>query len=92
MAGTVIESFGYKQLSASANVCAGAAALGCIFVSSGSATVTIYDDAATGTSTKVVDAFTATAGTFYPLPFGCSAGINIVVSGTISMTVGFVRT
>ena len=86
----VTESYAYKQLSASANVSAVSAALGGIFVSSTSgATITVYDDSATGTSTKLVDTFTPLAASFYPLPFSASKGLYIVISGTASITVGY---
>jgi hypothetical protein len=89
----VTESFGYKQLSASANVSAAPAVLGGIFCSaSTSGTVTVYDDAATGTTTKIVDTFSLTAGTFYRLPFGAGTGLYIVIGGTASITVGFNKT
>lgn len=87
------EAFGYKQISASGNVCAAPAVLGGIFCSaSTSGTATVYDDASTGTGTKIVDTFTVAAGTWYRLPFAASAGLNIVVGGTASLTVAFTKT
>ena len=85
----VTESFKGRQISASANVQLGRGALGGIFCSSGSATVTIYDDAATGTTTKLVDTFTPIAGSYTPLPFEFENGCYVVISGTGSFTVGF---
>jgi hypothetical protein len=85
----VTESFAGKQISASANVCPAPGALAGIFCSSGSATVTIYDDAGSGTSTKLVDTFTPSPGTFTPLPFEFKNGLNVVISGAGSYTVGF---
>ncbi|MDN7481917.1 hypothetical protein QZM38_13890 [Burkholderia orbicola] len=81
-----------KQISASGNVCANDGILGGIFVSAASATptITIYDDAATGTNTKIVDTFTPVAGQWYPLPFAFSKGLNVVIGGTVSATVGYV--
>jgi hypothetical protein len=78
-----------KVVSASGNVKVGSGALLGIFVSAASSTPTIavYDDAATGTTTKIVDTFTPVAGTWYPLPIGVNAGINVVIGGTVSATV-----
>lgn len=80
------------QITVSANVKVGQGGMLGIFVSSASATptITVYDDAATGTSTKLVDTFTPVAGTWYPLPFACANGLNVVLGGTISCTVGCV--
>lgn len=84
--------FSYKQIAASGNVCAVDGILGGIFVSAASATptVTIYDDQATGTGTKIIDTFTPVAGQFYPLPFAFSKGLNVVLGGTVSATVAFI--
>jgi hypothetical protein len=84
--------FTYKQISASGNVCAVDGVLAGIFISAASntPTITVYDDAATGTTTKIVDTFTPVAGTWYPLPFAFSKGLNVVVGGTVSATVGFI--
>lgn len=82
----------YKQISASGNVKNTFGALLGIFVSAASATPTIavYDDAGTGTTTKIIDTFTPVAGTFYSLPFGVGSGINVVIGGTVSATVCYV--
>lgn len=89
----VNEAYGYKQTSTGGNICAGAAMLGGVFCSSStSGTLTIYDDASTGTTTKMVDTFTLVAGQYFPLPFSATNGLNFVIGGTASITVGFVRT
>lgn len=84
--------FSYKQIAASGNVCAVDGVLGGIFVSaaSGAPTITVYDDPGTGTVTKIVDTFTPVAGQFYPMPFAFSKGLNVVVGGVVSATVGFI--
>lgn len=84
-------AYTYQQISASGNVCANDGILGGIFVSAASATptITIYDDSANGTATKIVDTFTPVAGEWYPLPFAFSKGLNVVVDGTVSATVGY---
>jgi hypothetical protein len=79
----------YKQISASANCSAIPANLLGIFVSAASSTptITVYDSATTGTGTKIVDTFTPTAGTWYAMPAYATAGIYVVISGTVSCTV-----
>lgn len=82
-------AYSYKQIVASGNVCNNDGILGGIFVSSTtSGTVTIYDDPATGTATKIVDTVTLAVG-WNPMPFAFSKGLNIVVGGTLSATVGY---
>jgi hypothetical protein len=85
------QGFSYKQITASGNVCAIDGILGGIFVSAASATptITVYDDPATGTGTKIVDTFTPTVG-WNPMPFAFAKGLNVVIGGTISATVGFI--
>ena len=63
---------------------------GGIFVSASTAgTITIYDSATTTTTAKVIDTFTGVLGTWYPIPVSTTAGIYIVVTGTLSATVVF---
>jgi hypothetical protein len=83
--------YNFKALAASANVKASDGLLGGIFVSaaSGSPTITIYDDAGTGTTTTIVAQFTPAAGTWYPMPFAFSKGLNVVFGGTVSATVAW---
>lgn len=82
-------AYSYKQISASGNVCAIDGILGGIFVSSTTAgTVTVYDDPATGTATKIVDTVTLAVG-WNPMPFAFSKGLNIVIGGTMSATVAY---
>lgn len=79
-----------RQITASGNVCAipGVTLIG-IFVSSASntPTITVYDDAGTGTTVKVVDTFTPTGPQFYPLYISARSGFNVVLGGTVSATV-----
>lgn len=92
MPNPVVESFQPSQISASANVCGVPAMIGGVFCSSSTAgTCTIYDDIATGTTTKIVDTFSLVAGTFYPLPFFAKNGVNVVIGGTAAITVGVIR-
>ena len=89
MAGTVQNVGGYKLLSATGNISPVGASLLGIFVSASTAgTITIYDSATT-TTTKVIDTFTGVTATWYPIPVSTTAGIYIVVSGTLSATVVF---
>ena len=82
----------FKQLAASANVKSSQGALLGIFVSAATTTptITIYDDTATGTTTKIVDTFTPVAGTWYPIPVSFATGLYVVISGTVSATVSYV--
>jgi hypothetical protein len=89
MANTVNESATYAAIAASTNVNVGPTGLLGVFVASGTGTVAVYDDVATGTSTPVVAAFTPIAPTFIPLPFICRKGCYVVLTGTLSVTVGF---
>lgn len=86
----ITQSTGYKQITASGNVCPQPAILNGIFVSAASATptITVYDDPATGTATKIVDTFTPVVG-WNPMPFRALKGINVVLGGTVSCTVGY---
>jgi len=87
----VNEFFLYKQIAATTNVQGTKSYLGGIFVSaaSSSPTIGVFDDAASGTGTKLIDTFTPSAGTFYPMPAQALNGLNIVISGTVSCTVFF---
>lgn len=77
------------QVAATANIKAtGGVMLGVFVSSSTSGTLAFYDSATTTTSTPVVPVFSATAGTWYPLPFGFSSGLYVVVGGTLTATVG----
>jgi hypothetical protein len=87
----VTNSVGYAELSGTGgNISVGPTALQGIFVSSasGTPTITIYDDAATGTTTPIVPTFTPVAGTYYPLPFRALNGLNVVIGGTVTGVAG----
>ena len=87
-----ITTFTPKNISVTSNVCAADGIMAGVFCSSSSSgTLAIYDDAATGTTTKIVDTFNLVAGTWYPLPFAVANGIYCVIGGTASITVGYVR-
>ena len=91
MSSTNLPVGGYKQISATGNVCpqGGVALLG-IFVSSATTgTITVYDSNAASTANTIVAIFTVAPATYYPLPFSVSQGIYIVVGGTVSATVSF---
>jgi hypothetical protein len=79
----------YKQITSSSNCLAIPGTMRGIFVSAASSTptITVYDSAATNTSTKVVDTFTPVSATWYPLPIAMTAGVYVVISGTVSCTV-----
>jgi hypothetical protein len=76
-------------LSASANVLSKRGALLGIFVSAASntPTITVYDDAAAGTTVPLVTVFTPAVSTWYAMPFDVQNGVYVVISGTVSCTV-----
>lgn len=83
-----IPSFGYKNLSATANVAPVPVSIQGFFVNSFTTTATIqfYDDAGTGTSTPITGVITLTTGAgntppgWYPLPVSTSKGLYVVIS------------
>lgn len=82
----------YSQLSATTQVKVGAGRICSLTVSSTtSGTITIYDEAQGGTTRKVIDTLTPTAGAHYYYGEGLATnnGINIVVANTISFTLGW---
>ena len=80
-----------KQITASGNIKSGQGAmLGILCSASTAVTVAIYDDASTGTTTKLVDTVTLTAGQYLMMPLTFANGLNIVVGGTLSATVIYV--
>lgn len=81
-----------RQISTSTNVKVGSGGIRNIFVSSvsGSPTITVYDDAATGTTTKIVDTFIPVASASYNLPYGVANGVYVALGGTVSCTVGVI--
>ena len=89
MSGFASQTGGYKQISATGNVSAYPCKVVGIFVSaaSGTPTITVYDSATTTTTAKVVDTFTPVAATWYPIPASTSAGLYVVIGGTVSATV-----
>jgi hypothetical protein len=95
----ITDAYDYVQTSATTNIAtAGGATAGYgylrgIFVSAASATptITVYDEPAAGTTTKIVDTFTPIAATFYSLPAKYRTGCNVVISGTVSCTIFYNR-
>jgi hypothetical protein len=89
MSGYAQQAGGYKQISATGNVSPYPAKVVGIFVSaaSGTPTITVYDSATTTTTAKVVDTFTPVAATWYAIPAATSAGVYVVIGGTVSATV-----
>lgn len=80
----------YRQISASSNVCPFPASITSVFCSSStSGTCTVFDDRGTGTAIRMVDTFPLVAGQTYLLDFIGAAGINVVIGGAASITVGY---
>lgn len=84
-------AYTYKAISASGNVCPGDGILGGIFVGAASATplIAVYDDPGTGTSMPIVPPFVPELG-WNAMPFAFSKGLNVVISGTVAATVGYI--
>jgi hypothetical protein len=79
----------YTNLSASALVATGRGRLAGIFVaSSSSGTIKIWDNTA-GSTTVLVNQFSVSGATWYPLPFPFHAGCYITLGGTIDCTVAW---
>jgi hypothetical protein len=88
--GNMLMTGGYKNITATGNVSPVTTDLLGIFVStSTSGTITIYDSATTTTSAPITGTFNVTAGTWYAIPASASAGLYIVVGGTLNATVIF---
>lgn len=86
-----LEVGNYKIVSTSGNVKAvDGALLGFLVNSTSAGTVILYDDAATGTSTPITGTITPAANTFITLPVAFSKGLNVVVGGTINITLVYV--
>ena len=81
---------GYKLFTATGNVSPIPTDVLGIFVSSStSGTFTVYDSATTTTTAPITGTVTGVAGTFYQIPASTSAGLYIVVTGTLNATVFF---
>lgn len=80
----VTESQNYKNITSTTTVYTGAGGILGIFVASASATPTIkvQDGAAT-----LVNTFTPTGATFYPIPGRFGTSLVVTISGTVDCTV-----
>ena len=86
----VINTGGYKLITATGNVSPVPTDMLGIFVSTtSSGTFVVYDSATTTTTTPITGTVTPTAGTWYSIPASASAGLYIVVTGTLNATVIF---
>ena len=82
----------FTYISATKQVKVGAGKLKGIFVSAASSTptITVYDEAAGGTTNTLLGVFTPTGATFYPLGVDgafYNKGLYVVISGTVTATV-----
>lgn len=86
-----VQTGGFKaDIAGSGNVCARDGDLLGIFVTAtASGTLALYDDAATGTTTKIINTVTFAAIGWYPLPVRFNKGLNAVVGGTLNATLVF---
>lgn len=60
-----------------------------VYVASGSSCTLKFWNSATNSGAVLVDTFSATAATWYPLPFRATVGIYVTVGGTCSYTVSY---
>lgn len=81
----------YKAVSATGNIKNSSGALLGFFVSSSTAlTVTLYDDAATGTTTPILATFTPATIGWFDLPASFVSGLYAVLGGTGTVTFVYV--
>ena len=86
----VINTGGYKNITATGNVSPVSTDMLGIFVSTSTAgTFAVYDSATTTTTTPITGTVTAVGGTFYQIPASASNGLYVVVGGTLNATVIF---
>lgn len=79
----------YSNLSSSALVKTGSGTLVGVFVSSSSSgTIKVWDNTSAAT-TILVNTFSATAATWYPLPFKFNTGCYATLGGTIDCTFSY---
>lgn len=84
----VSEAHDYTNISASTLIRTGPGKLLGIFVASASSTPTIKVwDNTSGASTVIVNTFTPSSGTFYPIPAKFQTGCYVTISGTVDCTV-----
>ena len=83
MATPVTESQNFKNMTATTTVFTGSGGLTGIFVASASSTPTIKVQDGSNT---LVNTFTPTAGTFYPMPGRFSTSLVVTISGTVDCT------
>lgn len=90
MSGTLLVAGGYKRLTGTANVSPNpAVCVGVLCASTSAGTFQIYDSATTTTATPVTGVVTPAAGSFTPIQAATSAGIYVVIAGTLDCTVIF---
>ena len=85
----VMGGMSYANASASALIKSGEGTVVGIFVaSSSSGTIKLWDNTS-GATTILVNTFSATAATWYPLPFRFTTGLYMTLGGTIDCTVSY---
>ena len=87
---SVVAGQASSNRSASALIKTGPGFLAGIFVASASAvpTIELWDNTSAA-STVLVNTFTPTAGTWYPLPFAFETGLYLTISGTVDCTLSY---
>jgi hypothetical protein len=84
----VIPSGAYKNITATGNVSAvPATIIGVLCATTTAGTFQVYDSSTTTTTTPITGVVTPAAGSFTPIYAAATAGLYIVVGGTINATV-----
>ncbi|UGQ44964.1 hypothetical protein [Massilia endophytica] len=65
---------------------ASAQLIGVFCASSSSGTLKLYDNASAASGTVVVNTFSLTAATFYPIPASLANGLHATIGGTADVT------
>jgi hypothetical protein len=86
-----VESGGFKTFSASGNLWPSPVAMRGILITeaTGTPTIAVYDDDATGTTVPIVQTMTPVAGQFIEIPAMTVNGLNVVIGGTVQGTAFF---
>jgi len=89
MGAPVNESKPYRRVTANGNISSKATSVLGFLVTQATAgaTVAMYDDIGVGTGTVVIDPMVVVAGVWYPAPFWFNSGVNVVLTGTVALTV-----
>ena len=90
MSGAALQTGGYKNITATGNVSPiPCKVLGVFVASATTGSIALYDSATNTTTKPITGAVSAAGGTWYNIPVGTSAGLYVVITGTVNATVVF---